>query len=156
MSNIQLHTALGHLAVSLTFIAFGVLIVSLLLKEDSVIKTSLYLFIAAGVFAIPVYLAGAPTKTIVEKIPGINTKAIEEHEYIARITFISIQGLGLLSICCLVYYRELLIRSVQKILVVIALVISILAVQTANSGVFIRHVNGNTLTTEDPEHKLLK
>lgn len=154
MSNIQLHTAFGHLAVSLTFIAFGVLIVSLLLKEDSVIKTSLYLFIAAGVFAIPVYLTGAPTKMIVEKIPDINAKTIEEHEYIARITFISIEGLALLSICCLVYYRELLIRSVQKILVVVALIISILAIQTANTGVLIRHVD--TSPTEDPEHKLLK
>ena len=54
MNSTQIHLALTHVPVILSLIGLIILVVGLLKKNSILTKTALYIFLAAGVFVVPV------------------------------------------------------------------------------------------------------
>ena len=70
MNQAQIHLALTHMPVILSMTGLVILIISLIMKNTVVIKTSFYIFLIAGLFTIPVYFTGEGAEEMVEHLPG--------------------------------------------------------------------------------------
>jgi uncharacterized membrane protein len=140
MNASQIHLALTHVPVILSFIGLVILIVSFFKKNETLTKTAFYIFLAAGLFTIPVYFTGESAEEIVEHLPGVSENIIEEHEEIAGITLVIISISGLVSFAGLVLSRfPGLAKAIKLTALLFALGSAAAMAQTAHLGGQIRH-----------------
>jgi len=137
----HLHLMLTHFPIVGILIGIGILIYGMFIKNDSVKKVALTLFIISGIFTIPIYFTGEWSKLIVEKVPGISDDFIKSHEAMAiKATFLA-NILLVLSIINLIAIKKQLVFAKQ--LLVVTLLFSIVTfsffIKVANFGGEIRH-----------------
>jgi uncharacterized membrane protein len=137
----HLHLMLTHFPIVGILIGIGILIYGISIKNDSVKKVALTLFIISGIFTIPIYFTGEWSKLIIEKVPGISDDFIKNHEDMAIKTTFLTSILLLLSIINLVVIKKQL--AFAKQLLVVTLIFSIVTftyfAKAANFGGEIRH-----------------
>ena len=145
MNASQIHLALTHVPVILSFTGLVILIIAFIRKNDSLAKTSLYLLLIAGIFAVPVYLSGEGSEEIVEHLPGVSENIIEEHEEFASI------GLAITAACGLISLKGLIMYKMQRFTRIIRMTVFLLSLgsaaamaQTAHLGGQIRHTELNS------------
>ena len=140
MNSVQMHLALTHVPVILSFVGLVMLIVAFFIKNPILTKTSYILLLVAGVAAIPVFFSGEGTEEAIENLPGVSEAVIESHEEVAKLAMISIAAAGLLALTALFSFRW---RSASQIFKVAVLLLAIvsggLMAQTAHLGGQIRH-----------------
>lgn len=153
MNSAQVHLALTHLPVVLTLAGMIILIVSLIIKNPIVTKVGLFVFIAAGLTALPVYFSGEGAEEMVENIPGVSEAIMEEHEDIAKLSLIAIV---ITAIVGLVGLLNFITRKFGKPVHIVVLLLSFVATgllaQTAHLGGQIRHSeirSGNALANTE-------
>lgn len=137
----HLHLMLTHFPIVGIIIAMGILIYGIVIKNDSIKKVALTIFIISGIFTIPIYFTGEWSKLIIEKIPGISDDFIKSHEAIAIKTTFLTSVLSVLSVIDLMAIKRKSVYS--KTLLVITLLFSIVTFvyfsKAANFGGEIRH-----------------
>lgn len=140
MNSAQIHLALTHVPVILSLVGLAILIVAFFKKSNSLIKTSYYVLLFAGLAAMPVYLSGEGAEELVERLPGVSEPIIERHEEVAKLAMISIIVAGLAALAGLFLMRK---NSATRMLKVVVLLLAIssggLLAQTAHLGGQIRH-----------------
>ena len=140
MNASQIHLALTHVPVVLSFIGLVILSIGLLKKNETITKTSFYLLLAAGIFTVPVYLTGEGTEEAVENLPGVSESIISKHEDVANLTLIVISLTALIALSGILFYSRRIIGKMARISVFILSLISAGAMaQTAHLGGSIRH-----------------
>ena len=139
MNAAQVHLALTHMPVILTITGLVILLVSLFIKKQAVTNTGLIVLIAAGVFAIPVFLSGEGAEEVVEEITGVTGSMIEEHEEIALFSFYAVLGTAILALIAMIGGRKKFFQPLSYMVVIFALVTSGLMAYTAHLGGQIRH-----------------
>lgn len=135
---IQVHLGLNHFPIILSLLATIILAVSMFIKNDSVAKTALWIFVGGGLLSIPVYLSGEGAEEAVEKLAGISEKMIEEHEDLAKWALIACSITGLLSLVGLFTYSKMA-GKLKPLILVIAIISSIILMRTGHEGGLIRH-----------------
>lgn len=159
MNSVQMHLALTHVPVILSFVGLVMLVVALLAKNTVLTKTSYYIILIAGVAALPVFFSGEGTEEAVEHAPGVSEAIIERHEDIAKLAMISITIAGISALVALFSFRWFRVARFLRVLVLLLVIISGgLMAQTAHLGGQIRHTEiRNALTAqngnEDGEEK---
>lgn len=140
MNSAQIHLALTHVPVILSLVGLVLLIIALIKKNNSLVKTSYYIFLFAGLSVIPVYLSGEGSEELVERLPGVSEPIIERHEEVAKLAMISIVLAGLAALSGLFLLRR---NPATKVFKVVVLLLAIssggLLAQTAHLGGQIRH-----------------
>lgn len=140
MNSVQLHLALTHVPVILSFVGLIMLIVAFFIKSTTLTRTSYIVLLIAGVAALPVYFSGEGTEEAIENLPGVSESIIEEHEEVAKLAMISIAAAGLVSLTALFSSKW---QSPARILKIVVLVIAIISgglmAQTAHLGGQVRH-----------------
>ena len=159
MNSVQMHLALTHVPVILSFVGLIMLIVSFFMKNKILTKASYILLLIAGVAALPVFFSGEGTEEAIENLPGVSGAIIEKHEEIAKLAMISISAAGLLSLAALVSLTWQRTARVFKVIVLLLSIVSGgLMAQTAHLGGQIRHTeirnglatqNGNSANDEN-------
>lgn len=145
MNASQIHLALTHVPVILSFTGLVILIIAFIRKNDSLAKTSLYLLLIAGIFAVPVYLSGEGSEEIVEHLPGVSENIIEEHEEFASIGLAITAACGLISLIGLIMYKmQRFTRIIRMTVFLLALGSAAAMAQTAHLGGQIRHTELNS------------
>jgi uncharacterized membrane protein len=140
MNASQIHLALTHVPVVLSFIGLVILSIGLLKKNETITKTSFYLLLAAGIFTVPVYLTGEGTEEAIENLPGVSESIISKHEDVANLTLIVISLTALMALSGIVFYSRRIIGKLARTSVFILSLISAGAMaQTAHLGGSIRH-----------------
>lgn len=141
MNQAHLHLLLNHLPI--LGVLFGLLIMAsgFFLKNNSVKRTALGLFVLSGLFAIPAYLTGEGAEEVVESLPGVTENLIEAHEDLANIFLWMVGALGLFSLAT--FYADFKSNKMAPTLFVISFVAAIgtmvFAQQVGTSGGEIRH-----------------
>lgn len=153
MNAAQIHLALNHAPLFLSIIGGGILIAGMIRKNESFKIIALYMLVVAALFTAPVFLTGEGTEELVEKLPGINEGAIEEHEEMAKIAMIVIAVTGTVSLIGLLARKN---KSVGKVVFLAATVLSLASfgtmAQTAHLGGLIRHTElQNGVATNEKE-----
>ena len=140
MNSVQMHLALTHVPVILSFVGLVMLVVALIMKNTTLTKTSYIILIIAGVAALPVFFSGEGTEEAVEHAPGVSEAIIERHEEIAKLAMISIAAAGISALIALFSSGWFVVARVFKVLVLLLAITSGgLMAQTAHLGGQIRH-----------------
>lgn len=156
MNQAHLHLLLNHLPI--LGVLFGLLILAtgFFLKNTSIKRTALGIFVLSAVFAVPAYLTGEGAEEVVESLPGVSENLIEAHEDLANIFLWMVGALGLFSLAT--FYAEFKSKSISSTLYAITFVAAlgsmIFAQQVGTSGGEIRHTeirSGATATVTGSE-----
>ena len=140
MSGVQLHLALTHVPVILALLAFVMLTVNFMLKNDTLTKTAYVLLVAAGIAAIPVFLTGEGAEEAVENLPGVSESIIESHEDLAKLSMVAISIAGAAALAGLLAFKSAFANRFLKVAVfVLSMIAGGLMAQTAHLGGQIRH-----------------
>jgi hypothetical protein len=140
MNSVQMHLALTHVPVILSLTGLAMLILTLLVKNPTLTKTSYIIIAIAGIAALPVFFSGEGAEEAVEHIPGMSEGIIEKHETVAKLAMISIAAAGVLALGALFSSRWLsLSRALRFLVLALAITSGGLMFQTARLGGQIRH-----------------
>ena len=140
MNSVQMHLALTHVPVILSFVGLIMLIVAFFMKNTMITKISYILLLVAGAAALPVFFSGEGTEEAIENLPGVSDAVIETHEEVTKLAMISVAAAGLLALAALFSFRWRVTALVFKVVVLLlAITSSGLMAQTAHLGGQIRH-----------------
>lgn len=140
MNSVQMHLALTHVPVVLSFVGLIMLIIAFFIKNTTLTKTSYMLLLIAGVAALPVFLTGEGTEDAVENLPGVSDAVIDRHEEIAKLAMISIAAAGLFALAALFSFKwQNAARVFKTVILLLAIASGGLMAQTAHLGGQIRH-----------------
>jgi uncharacterized membrane protein len=146
MNQAHLHLLFNHLPILGTLFGLLILASGYLLKNTTVKRTALGLFVASALCVIPAYLTGEGAEEIVESLPGVTENFIETHEDMANIFLGMAAALGLLSL--VTFYTDLKMQKIAPTLYAATLVVALgtmfVAQQTGASGGKIRHTEIRT------------
>ena len=159
MNSVQMHLALTHVPVILSFVGLLMLMVAFVIKNPTLTKTSYVVLLVAGVAAIPVFFSGEGTEEAIENLPGVSEAVIEKHEEVAKLAMISIAAAGLFALAALFSFRwQVATRVFKMVVLLLAVTSGGLMAQTAHLGGQIRHTeirngvalqNGNNASGEN-------
>jgi uncharacterized membrane protein len=152
MNATQIHLALTHVPVILSFVGLVLLIVSFFSKSAVTTKISFYILLIAGLATLPVYFSGEGTEDAVEGLAGVSEGIVEQHEDMAKLALVIIGASGLIALIGLLVYQHVrLVRVIKVFSLVIAIAAAVAMAQTAHLGGQIRHSeirSGFLATTE--------
>jgi biotin transporter BioY len=155
MNASQIHLALTHIPVILSFTGLVILFISIVKKNSQLTRVSFLILLLAGLGALPVFFSGEGAEETVEHLPGVSGSLIERHEEIAKISFYTILGTGFIALVGLFNFSiPNLGKTVRFLTLFFALGSSALMVQTAHLGGQIRHSEirpGFAQAGENPE-----
>ena len=141
MNQAHLHLLFNHLPILGTL--FGILILAggYFLKNNTVKRTALGIFVLSALCAIPAYLTGEGAEEIVEGLPGVSENLMEAHEDLANIFLWMVCALGLFSLAT--FYADFKSKKIAAPLYALTLVAAIgtmvFAQRVGSSGGEIRH-----------------
>ena len=95
MSPAHLHLLLNHAPLFGLLGALLLLLGGLIWKSRDVLRAGLLVAMAAAVITVPAYLTGEPAEEVVERIPGAQEAALEEHEDAAMSVLVAAIAAGL-------------------------------------------------------------
>lgn len=158
MNDAHLHMVVNHFPIIGTIFGFGILIISLVLKNKTLQNTSYGIFIVAAIFAVFSMGTGEGAEELVEDIPNIGKEIIHEHEELAEKLALLLYILGGLSLVGL--YLNFKNHSKAKLLSFFVLGIAtaglFLVQKVGTSGGEIRHTeireNANTVINGDDKN----
>lgn len=159
MNDAHLHLIVNHFPIIGTIFGFGILIVGMLLKNNSVKNTAYVLFIVAAIFAALSMATGEGAEELVEDMPNIGKKIIHEHEELAEKLAIALYVLGTASLFAL--FLSVKKNSKEKLvsyfILGLAFVAIFLSQKVGTSGGEIRHteIRENPVVTEGANQNLI-
>lgn len=146
MNDAHLHLVVNHFPIIVTFLGFGILVVGMFLKNNSVKNTAYVLFVVAALFALASMATGEGAEELVEDMPGIGKKIIHKHEELAEKLALLLYATGLFSLLSLYtsIKKNKFAKKLSYVTLVLALAASFLATRVGNSGGEIRHTEIRT------------
>ena len=138
MNATQIHLALTHVPVILSFTGLAFLIGSYFIKNPFLTKVAFFTLAAAALFALPVYFTGEGTEHAIENLPGVSEPIIEEHEEVAKIALIVIIATGLAALAG-IFFTGRFAKGMRIAVLVLAIGSAGALAQTAHLGGQIRH-----------------
>ena len=140
MNSVQMHLALTHVPVILSFVGLIMLVVAFFIKNTTLTKTSYIVLLVAGVAALPVFFTGEGAEEVVENLPGVSEAIIERHEEVGKLAMISIAAAGTVALAALLLSRwQATARVFKVVILLLAITSGVLMAQTAHLGGQIRH-----------------
>ena len=138
----HLHLLLNHIPLVGILIGILICIAGFILRDPSVRRIALSIFIFSAMLAIPVFLTGESAEEKVEHLPGILGSSIETHEEIASIFIWMMIALGIVALVALVtdiVKRNYAAKFVNVLAFILSLIVLVMAYQVGNTGGQIRH-----------------
>lgn len=152
MNDAHLHMVVNHFPIIGTILGFGILVVGIFLKSNSVKNTAYCLFIVGAIFAFASMATGEGAEEMVEDMPSVGKHIIHEHEEMAEKLALVLYLLGVVSIGGL--YLNLKNHAKANLVSFLAITIGVvgifLAQQVGTSGGEIRHTEIRTNSVQKP------
>lgn len=141
MNDAHWHLMLNHFPVIGTIFSLIVLVAAQILKDASIRKAGLWLFVLTALLTIPAYLTGEGAEEVVENLSQGIGKIIHKHEEWGEKVLITCLLSGLLSAVALwgEMAKKSFVRILVPVIIVFALANTVLLKYTATSGGKISH-----------------
>ena len=141
MNDAHLHLAVNHFPIVGTILGLGILIIGMILKNDSVKNTAFALFIIAAIFGAFSVGTGEGAEEMVEDMPNIGKEIIHKHEELAEKFAIILYVLGVISVggIFLSFIHHAKAKLISYAALVVAVVALFFAKEVATSGGEVRH-----------------
>ena len=141
MNGAQLHLALNHFPIILSFVAVAISCWGLLCKNAEIKKVGLSLIIATSVFAGIAFLTGEPAEEVLEKWPSFSKELVHEHEEAGEAALIISIAAGVFAIATVILNKKR--SSIAHYAFLLSLAIATLSVfaflRTGHLGGIIKH-----------------
>lgn len=137
----HIHLILNHVPTVGTAIALGLLLLSLLRRNQQLTRVSLELFCVVALLTLPAYLSGVGTGLAIEKLPEVSKEAIARHHDGALLAFLVMLLTGGAAWIGVWRFRRVGTLSTGNIasVLLLSLVTLTLMAETATMGGAIRH-----------------
>ena len=141
MNNPHLHLLLNHVPTIDTVIAFGLLLLSFMRRDNGLKRVSLEVFFVVALLTLPAYMSGVGTEFTFETYPDISKEIIVRHHDAALVASIFMLLTGVLAWLALWQWRRLnRPRNGALALVLLASAVTLVLMgRAANIGGEIRH-----------------
>lgn len=141
MNNAHYHLVVNHLPIITPFLGAMILLGGIILKNNTVKKTALVVFIFGSITTFLAMYTGDGAEEIVEKIQGVSEDLIKNHEELAERFALTNYFLGLMSLIGLWigWKKESFFNSISALVLAVSFVVIFLAKQTGTSGGEIMH-----------------
>jgi len=141
MDSVQIHLLLNHAPIMGSLLATALLAWGLFRKNEEVVRVSLYILVGSALAALPVYFSGEGAEEAVEHLPGVVENLIEDHEHLAKVAIMIMEGLGLAALGGIFFSfrKQTLPLWYAGLLLALGLVNGGVMAQTAHLGGLIRH-----------------
>lgn len=160
MNEAHLHLLVNHIPIIGVVIGILVLSTGYILKNITIKRTALGIFIFSSLFAIPAFFSGERAEEVIEKLPGVSENYIEAHEEVAEVFIWIIASLGVLSLLTFLsdYFKRKISKWLYLLTAIMAIVTLVVAKQVGTTGGEIRHpeirttqspVNTNSIKPEE-------
>ena len=141
MNDAHLHLVVNHFPIIGTIFGLGILIVGMILKNNSVKTVAYVLFIIASIFAAFSMGTGEGAEELVEDMPNIGKEIIHEHEELAEKLALVLYAIGAFSLVSI--YFSIKKISLLKYTTIVTLLLAVIGVflaqKVGTSGGEIRH-----------------
>ena len=101
MNFVSLHLLLNHFPIIGTLVGLGLFLVSLARRNQDLRRSSLIIFSAMALLAIPTFFSGAGAQGAIKKLPGVSEAVIERHQGAAMLALLLMEITGALSLVAL-------------------------------------------------------
>jgi hypothetical protein len=152
MNAAHFHLIVNHIPVTGIMFAMVFMLIAVIGRNKTMIKTSLWMIFIIALLTIPVYLSGGAAEEMMAGWPDISPEAVHLHLEAAEQALIAILVLGAVAAGSLLLYRAQ--RSLSGMflatLLLFTIITSVLLAGAANKGGEIRHPEirpGGTGTT---------
>ena len=98
MNFAQIHLFLNHFPIIGTLVGLGLLLISLVGKNEGLRRASLIIFAAMSLLAIPTFFSGTGAQGAIKKLPGVSDVLIERHQGAAMLALLFMEVTGALSL----------------------------------------------------------
>jgi uncharacterized protein DUF6644 len=98
MNFAQIHLFLNHFPIIGTLVGLGLLLISLVGKNEGLRRASLIIFAAMSLLAIPTFFSGTGAQGAIKKLPGVSEALIERHQGAAMLALLFMEVTGALSL----------------------------------------------------------
>jgi len=141
MNGAHLHLIVTHLPIVGLLAAFLLNLYAIISKNDEIKRLSLWAYVVLGIFGLLAYLTGDSSEEVLLTYPGFTEEMIEPHENMAIFFFIGlmIMTAGAFAGLYLSKTKEALLKKFNLYLLIAAILLAFLAVQTGSTGGKIRH-----------------
>lgn len=141
MNNAHYHLVVNHLPIIAPLLGAIILLGGIILKNNTVKKTALVVFIFGSATAFLAMYTGEGAEEIVEKIQGVSEDLIKNHEEMAEKFAFANYFLGFLSLIGLwvAWKKESFFNLITSIILLASFGVLFLAKQTGTSGGEIMH-----------------
>ena len=141
MNFVHIHLLLNHFPVVGSMIGLGLLILSLLGKNNDLRRAGLIVFAAVALIAIPAFASGKGAQLMLQKNPAISDAFVQRHEGAAMLALWFLEATGALALAGLWQWhrRARMARWNLPALLIFSLLTVGLMVRTGNTGGEIRH-----------------
>lgn len=137
MNGAQLHLALNHFPVVLSFVSLGLLFWGWRKNSSDLKKAGLTLVVVGAAFAAIAYLSGDPAEDILKSFPGFAKDLVHEHEEAAEFALIT-NGILAFGAIIALYFKG------RKPKVALRLFLAILGLNFLSCAIYLRtaHLGG--------------
>jgi uncharacterized membrane protein len=138
---VQIHLLLNHFPVIGSIIGFGLLLISLLRKNEPLRRASLIVFAAMALIAIPAFASGKGAQLMLKDKPGISDAFMQRHEGAAMLALWFLEATGAFALAGLwqIHRRARMARwNLAAVLIFSSLAMGLMA-RTGNTGGEISH-----------------
>ena len=141
MNGTHLHLIFTHLPLVGLGFALLVHLYAIYRKNPEIMTLSRLLYILVGVASLLAYLTGDGAEEIMKTYPGVTEDMTELHEHFALAFLIGTMVTACLSMAGLYFSsrKEFLVKKTNLVTLIVAILICIVAVETAITGGQIRH-----------------
>lgn len=143
MNFVQLHLLLNHFPIIGTMVGLGMLLISLVGKNEDLRRASLIIFLAMALLTLPTFFSGPGAEGAIKKLPGVSEVLIERHHGAAMLALLFMEITGALSLAALWLSQKMSRparwnRSMSAVLLFSIVTVGLMA-RVGNTGGDIRH-----------------
>jgi len=137
----HLHLILNHVPTVGTAIALGLLVLSLLRRNQELTRVSLEVFCVITLVTLPAYLSGVATQLAIENLPDVSKAAITRHHDGALLAYVFLLATGASAWLGLWHFRRVSRPSGANVAIVLLLSVVTLTLMAgaATMGGEVRH-----------------
>jgi uncharacterized membrane protein len=141
MNFVQIHLLLNHFPVIGSIIGFGLFLISLFGKNDTLRRSSLIVFASTALIAIPAFVSGKGAQLMLKGKPGVSHAFVQRHEGSAMLALWFLEATGAFALAGLwqIHDRARMARWNLPAVLIFSLFAVGLMVRTGNTGGEIRH-----------------
>lgn len=150
MNDAHWHLVVNHFPIIGSILGLGILIVGLVLKNNTVKNTAYILFVVAAIFVFASMATGEGAEELVEDMPNIGHQIIHEHEELAEKLALLLYATAFFS--SLSMYTDVKKHKYAK---TISLITLILAIGSSVVGTFVGNSGGEIRHTEIRENGII-